>query len=197
AVEQQVGDLEERARFRELLDRVAAVTQDALLAVDEGDAAAAGAGVAVAGVERDPAALVAQLLDVDADFALAAADQGQVHRLAVVGQGGASERLLSRGRGGHVPFSSRWEGVGISATLPGAPVGGQSERTWSARGAGFLLPSGTATQDGREWDAVPSGDTQAPRGERRRTGRGPQPGAHAPHVPMGSNVLRAPPPRGT
>jgi hypothetical protein len=37
AVEQQPGDLEVRAVLRELLDRVAAIAQDALVAVDEGD----------------------------------------------------------------------------------------------------------------------------------------------------------------
>jgi hypothetical protein len=41
AVEQQVGHLEEGGLLRELLDGVAAVLEDALVAVDEGDGAAA------------------------------------------------------------------------------------------------------------------------------------------------------------
>ena len=41
AVEQQVGDLEEGGVLRELFDRVAAVLQDADVAVDEGDGTAA------------------------------------------------------------------------------------------------------------------------------------------------------------
>ena len=49
-MDQQVGDFEERAAFRELLDRVAPVLQDALLAVDVGDSAAAGGGIGEARV---------------------------------------------------------------------------------------------------------------------------------------------------
>jgi hypothetical protein len=77
-VDQQVRDLEEVAALGQLLDRVAAVAQDALLAVDEGDGGAAGAGVGVAWVERDETRLVSQLADVDGAFALAALDDGQL-----------------------------------------------------------------------------------------------------------------------
>ena len=45
AVQQQVGDLQERAVLGQFLDRVAAVAQDPLLTVDEGDGAAAAGGV--------------------------------------------------------------------------------------------------------------------------------------------------------
>ena len=45
AVEQQVGGFEIGALLRELLDRIAAVFEDAFVAVDEGDGAAAGGGV--------------------------------------------------------------------------------------------------------------------------------------------------------
>ncbi len=45
AVDQQVGDLEEGRLLAELLDRDAAVLEDALLAVDVGDRRAAGGGV--------------------------------------------------------------------------------------------------------------------------------------------------------
>jgi hypothetical protein len=57
AVDDQVGGLDEGAFFRQFRDVVAAVAQDALFAVDEGDGAFAGAGVAVAGVEGDAAGL--------------------------------------------------------------------------------------------------------------------------------------------
>ena len=50
AVDQQVGDLEEGGLLGQLLDGVAAVLQDALVAVDVGDGAAAGGGVDEAGV---------------------------------------------------------------------------------------------------------------------------------------------------
>jgi hypothetical protein len=49
-VDEQVGDLEEGRLLRKLLDRVAAVLQDPLVAVDEGDRTAAGGGVDEAGV---------------------------------------------------------------------------------------------------------------------------------------------------
>ena len=50
AVDQQVGDLEEGRLLRQLLDRVAAVLQDPLVAVDERDRALARGGVHEAGV---------------------------------------------------------------------------------------------------------------------------------------------------
>jgi hypothetical protein len=53
AVDQQVGGLEEIGLGRELLDRVAAVQQDAVVAVDVGDLALAGRGRHEARVERE------------------------------------------------------------------------------------------------------------------------------------------------
>ena len=61
-MDQQVGDLEEVGLLRQLLDRVAAVLEDALVAVDEGDRAAARGGVDEAGVvDREPGLVVAGL----------------------------------------------------------------------------------------------------------------------------------------
>ena len=51
---QQVGHLEVRRLLGQLLDRVAAVLQDALVAVDEGDGAAAGRGVRRSRGRRPP-----------------------------------------------------------------------------------------------------------------------------------------------
>ena len=65
AVEQQVGDLEEVRLVGQLLDRVAAVEQLALVAVDIGDRALAGAGRGVAGVEGEDAAFGIEAADVD------------------------------------------------------------------------------------------------------------------------------------
>ncbi len=70
AVEQQVADLGKGRMLGDLLDRVTAVAQDALFAVDEGDRALAAAGVAVAVVERDRGRLRAQAGNVDADLVL-------------------------------------------------------------------------------------------------------------------------------
>ena len=64
AVDQQVGDLEEVRLLGQLLDRVAAVLQDALVAVDEGDRAAAGGGVDEAGVVDREAGVVVAGLDL-------------------------------------------------------------------------------------------------------------------------------------
>ena len=50
AMDQQVGDLEEVGLLRQLLDRVAAVLEDPLLAVDEGHGTSTGGGVDEAGV---------------------------------------------------------------------------------------------------------------------------------------------------
>ncbi len=76
AEDQQVGRLDEARPLGELLDGIAAVAQDALLAVDERDLARAGAGVPVAAVERDQAGFGAQLRDVDGRFGLRADDRG-------------------------------------------------------------------------------------------------------------------------
>ena len=65
AVEQQVGDLEEVRLLGQLLDRVAAVEQLALVAVDVGDGALAGAGRGIAGVEGEDAAFGVEAADVD------------------------------------------------------------------------------------------------------------------------------------
>ena len=65
AVQQQVADLEKVALHRELLDRIAAVQQHALVAVDVGDAGAAARGCEVARVESEHPRLSGQRADVD------------------------------------------------------------------------------------------------------------------------------------
>ena len=64
-VEQQVAGLEEVAVLGELLDRHAAIEQDAFVAVDVGDLGFAGAGRGEAGVEGEHAGLGVELADVD------------------------------------------------------------------------------------------------------------------------------------
>jgi hypothetical protein len=77
AVDQQVGDLEVARLLRELLDRVAAVLEDALVAIDVGDRRATRRGVHVRGVIRhDP-----EVLLVDLDLAqLGSADRAVLDR---------------------------------------------------------------------------------------------------------------------
>ena len=77
AVDEEIRRLDEVGFLREFLDAVAAVTQDTLLAVDEGDLGLAGAGVGVAVVEGDVAGLVAQLADVDPALAFGTDDDGE------------------------------------------------------------------------------------------------------------------------
>ena len=88
AVDQQVADLDEGRLLRELLDGVAAVAEDPLLAVDEGDRAAAGTGVAVARVQCDRAGQAPEGVALDRHFALGADDYGEFVLLVLVGQFG-------------------------------------------------------------------------------------------------------------
>ena len=65
AVEQQVAGLEEVAVLGELLDRVAAIEQDAFVAVDIGDLGLAAAGRGEAGIVGEHPGLAVELADVD------------------------------------------------------------------------------------------------------------------------------------
>ncbi|MGX1369881.1 hypothetical protein RKD19_005240 [Streptomyces canus] len=79
-VDQEVGDLQERGALGQLLDRVAAVPEDAGLAVEVGDGGFIGGGVAVAAVQGDQTGLGAELPDVEALVADGAVD----HRVGVL-----------------------------------------------------------------------------------------------------------------
>ena len=89
AHDDQVGHLDEGGFLRQLLDGDAAVAQDALLAVDEGDLALAGTGVAVAVVQRDVAGLVAQRGDVHRALLFGAFDNRKLAALSVQYQFGS------------------------------------------------------------------------------------------------------------
>ena len=87
AVDQQVGDLEEGGPLGELLDWVAAVAQDARLAVEEGDRAPRRRSVRVAVVERGQPGPGQQLADVDGRLARRPVlDRELQGRLADLGQ---------------------------------------------------------------------------------------------------------------
>ncbi len=60
AIDQQIGDFDEGGFFRQFLDGIPAIAQDAFFPVDERDLAAARAGVAVAVVQRDGARVLAK-----------------------------------------------------------------------------------------------------------------------------------------
>jgi hypothetical protein len=68
AVEEQVGHFHERAGLGQRVDVIPAVAQDPLLAIEEGDAALTGAGVAEAGIVGDQAGVGPQLADIDRAF---------------------------------------------------------------------------------------------------------------------------------
>jgi hypothetical protein len=93
-VDQQVGDLDEGRLLGRLLDRDAAVAQDAALAVQEGDRALGGRRVHVRGVERHVPGLRAQLADIEAVFVFGSDDDGQVHHLVVDFQFGFRGRFF-------------------------------------------------------------------------------------------------------
>ena len=119
AIDQEVRDLQEIAVGGELLDRIAAVAEDAAVAVEKGDRALRRAGVGVALVERRAAAGGEQLGDVEAPFAFGAGDDGEVKRLAVQFQAGGFGRLVLRG-GAHNRGLSGQELVG--RTNDGTPA---------------------------------------------------------------------------
>ena len=72
AVEQQIADLQEARMLGQLVDRIAAIEQNALVAVDEGDVAFAGGGRGEAGIVGEEVGLAVELADVDDIGALGA-----------------------------------------------------------------------------------------------------------------------------
>jgi len=82
--------------LRKLLDRIAAIAEDALLAVDEGDGGRARAGIETSGIERDVAGLLAERLDVDRPLAFGALDRLEFDGLAIDVERGRVERRGGR-----------------------------------------------------------------------------------------------------
>ena len=77
AVDQHVADLGEPSAGGDLFDRIAAVAQDALFAVDERDRALAAASVPIPRVQGDQPSVFAQLGNVDSAFPFATFDYRQ------------------------------------------------------------------------------------------------------------------------
>ncbi len=77
AVDQQVADLEEGRPLGQLVDRVAAVAQDARVAVDVGDRRPAGRGVDEPDVQGDQVGRAQQLGDIDGVVAFGGRDPRQ------------------------------------------------------------------------------------------------------------------------
>ena len=111
AVEQEIASLEEVAVLGELLDRIAAIEQDAFVAVDIGDLRLAGGGRGEAGIVGEHPGLGVELRDVDD----ARADRPVLHReleLLVVDDEGARSAIHGMLAFRHVacaqPSISRW-----------------------------------------------------------------------------------------
>ena len=104
AVDQEVRHLEEAAPFRELLDGIAAVAEDASLAVKEGDGRQARAGVHVPVVHRDEPRLGPEPADVDRLLALGSADDRQLGGVALVGEAGTAAVVPAAATGGRPSF---------------------------------------------------------------------------------------------
>ena len=124
AVDQQVADLGEGGVLGDLVDRVAAVAQDPLLAVDKGDRARAGARVAVRRVVGDGAGGAAQRGDVDSDLVLGADEDRELVLLALQQQLGLfhlASPLVDAGPAPEVGARSRGRagaGSGIRSESP-------------------------------------------------------------------------------
>ncbi len=101
AVQQQMADFHKRRMRGELVDRVAAIEQDALVAVDEGDVALAARGRGEAGIVGEEVRIVVEFADIDDVGTLAARIGRKLIGLVHVGErrrtGGNSLAFL------HVP----------------------------------------------------------------------------------------------
>src|SRR5262249_44194439 len=63
--EQEIADFEKARMFRELVDWVAAIEQDAFIAVDEGEIAFAGSGRGETRIVREQVCVVVQFANID------------------------------------------------------------------------------------------------------------------------------------
>jgi hypothetical protein len=86
AVDEQPGDLEVRRVLRDILDRIPAIAQDALLAIDVGDRTPGGGRVHEPLVEGRESRLLGERRDVHAVVTGGAAHDGEFGRSAGIGQ---------------------------------------------------------------------------------------------------------------
>jgi hypothetical protein len=97
AVDQQIGNFKKIGMFRQLLDRIAAIQQDALVAVDERDRAFGCGGRHEARVVGEVAGVLVQLADVERGIAQRSGDDRQRGR--TVGRSiGEDNGLLGHGQ---------------------------------------------------------------------------------------------------
>ena len=125
AVEQQVAGLQEVAVLGQLLDRIAAIEQDALVAVDIGDLGLAARRRGEAGVVGEHAALAVELGDVEHVRADRAVVDREIPVLVADGDRAGlfvGVRLGVHGRALELAASSARETVGRKGVTPGSGV---------------------------------------------------------------------------
>ncbi len=126
AVEQQVAGLQEVAVLGQLLDRIAAIEQDALVAVDIGDLGLAARRRGEAGVVGEHAALAVELGDVEHVRADRAVVDREIPVLVADGDGAGffiGGRLGVHGRALELAASGTYETVGRKGVTPGRACG--------------------------------------------------------------------------
>src|SRR6185369_17263509 len=99
AVNQEVARLDEVALLGEVFDRVAAVAQDALFAIEVRDRTRGRSGVHEPAVERDVTGVLAQVTNVDGVLVFRADDDGQ-RSLFPSGEDKLRTQLLGSSHGG-------------------------------------------------------------------------------------------------
>ncbi len=214
AVDQQVGDLEERRALGQLLDRIAAVAQDPVVAVEVRDGAAGGRRVRVAVVEGDQPGVLEQRRDVDRRLALGRGLDRE-HELTLAHLepgnlclGGRTRSLHRRHRclalpsaGAH-PTVRPGRPAALTPPTPGAAriaaVGGIPSAAPPPAGKGHWHgPLATVGRDPRATRPGRDGDTPGPRGRGGRRCAAPEPdqppGSGPPGRPLPLPPTSAPP----
>ncbi len=128
-VQEQVGHLDEQAARGQVLDGVAAVQEQPLVAVQVGDRAAAGGGVLVAGVEHGVAGVLQEAADVDGPVALHPFDDRQLVASPV------DDQFRRTGLVG-VRHAVRSLSMRVCAGADSAPVRGAARCAGAVRGRG-------------------------------------------------------------
>ncbi len=167
AVDEEVRRLEEGRLLRELLDRIAAVAEDAGIAVDVRDGAARGGGVRDAVVERRHAGLGEEAADVERRLA----DRRMLERQRVLVLADPQrDGGLPQGGVCHVVLPPRGDGETDSRMRqPRAGPSPRSRAGWAVRtGLGARPPTASAAPARPTPEGIPTdGPARRPRDARR------------------------------
>ena len=97
-INQKVGDLDEGRIFGDILDRIAAVAQDSLVAIDERDVRGGRRRVHKSTIQRGQTRLTGQRRDVDCRRPVRCGNDGEFRDAAGVVQLRSGGRVVSHGR---------------------------------------------------------------------------------------------------